>query len=220
MKNQKLSESMKLAHASGKHPGWKHINESQDRLSYPESFIKKVLIENNIFFNYTVVPHLSAGKYFLDFAILELKLDIEVDGCQHYRDIDAIEHDKTRDAFLRENGWTVYRINWKEFYNNTKTEISELLNYIENFDNSLDRYYEITVKEKTESLPRGVTKRLKSDQKWEPYKQIILDSNIDFTKYGWVNEVAKVLSISPQKVNKWMIRYLPDQYEKCFKRNR
>jgi very-short-patch-repair endonuclease len=37
------------------------------------------------------------------------KLDLEIDGRQHtYR----VEHDKERDAFLRENGFLVYRIPW------------------------------------------------------------------------------------------------------------
>ena len=51
------------------------------------------------------------GKYFLDFKIDvgNFKLDLEIDGRQHtYR----VEHDKERDAFLRENGFLVYRIPW------------------------------------------------------------------------------------------------------------
>lgn len=47
----------------------------------------------------------------------------------------------------------------------------------------------------------------------------IQSSNIDFTKFGWVKEIAKILNVKPQKVNKWMRMYMPEFYEKnCFKR--
>lgn len=47
----------------------------------------------------------------------------------------------------------------------------------------------------------------------------IKNSNITFHKFGWVNEVSNILGISPQKVNEYMKRYMPDFYEnKCFKR--
>jgi len=66
----------------------------------------------------------------------------------------------------------------------------------------------------------GLEVRKRTDLKWEPFKIKVLESDIDFSKFGWVTKVSKVLNISPQKVNKWMKRYLPDFYEnKCFKRN-
>lgn len=38
-------------------------------------------------------------------------------------------------------------------------------------------------------------------------------SNIDFSKYGWVGEAAKILEISPQKTRKFIERYDPDLIE-------
>lgn len=49
--------------------------------------------------------------------------------------------------------------------------------------------------------------------------KLIFESKIDFSKLGWVKQVSKILNISPQKVNKWMKKYMFDFYnEKCFKR--
>ena len=45
-------------------------------------------------------------------------------------------------------------------------------------------------------------------EKWEPFKSIVENSNIEFGKFGWVSEVADLLNIKPQKVNGWMKRYL------------
>lgn len=214
-----LSEAMKKVHASGNHPGWKHINEQKDRLSYPERFLKEVLSNNGILSKFTVVPHLSVGRYFLDFAILELKLDIEVDGCQHFRTIEAIQHDKERDSYLSKEGWTVYRISWQEMTDNTKSEINELISFINNFESGLDRYYEVVLKPKQIRLPSGQKVKQEAEARWEPFKEIILNSGIDFSKFGWVNKVSKILNISSSKVCNWMRRYLPDFYEsQCFKR--
>lgn len=69
---------------------------------------------------------MSFGKYFLDFAFLELKLDVEIDGQQHNRTIEAIEHDKIRDEFLKQNGWIVFRIEWMKM----KQDITKFLEFI------------------------------------------------------------------------------------------
>src|SRR5947209_10408334 len=49
---------------------------------------------------------LPIGPYFADFACRQAKLIVEMDGSQHA----GSEHDKKRDRFLEEEGWTVLRI--------------------------------------------------------------------------------------------------------------
>lgn len=47
----------------------------------------------------------------------------------------------------------------------------------------------------------------------------IRDSNIDFSKMGWVKEVSKIVGISENKGSVWMKRNMKDFYEnKCWKR--
>ena len=49
--------------------------------------------------------------------------------------------------------------------------------------------------------------------------KLITESDIDFSKFGWVNHVAKLINITPQKVSAFMKKYMSDFYkEKCFKR--
>ena len=40
-------------------------------------------------------------------------------------------------------------------------------------------------------------------------RQLILQSNIDFSKRGWIVKVSKILKITPQKVRQWMKTNLP-----------
>ena len=57
-------------------------------------------------------------------------------------------------------------------------------------------------------------KRLK-EERWE----IILNCNIDFTKFGWVNELSKLFGIAPNKAGKYVKKNFPDFYKNCFVRN-
>lgn len=52
------------------------------------------------------------GPYFLDFACVEAKLAVELDGGQHAEDA-AQSHDARRDAFIERSGWAVLRF-WND----------------------------------------------------------------------------------------------------------
>lgn len=55
--------------------------------------------------------------------------------------------------------------------------------------------------------------KLEADKaKWESLKP-----SIDFSKRGWVNEVAAILHISPQKVNRWILRVAPTDHANLYK---
>jgi len=129
----KISNSLKRAHEENRHPGWSHINEDVNKRSYPERFFIDVLKNNNIFDKFDIIEKYSFGKYFLDFAFIDLLLDVEIDGSQHYRTEEAINHDINRNEFMLKNGWNVYRINWKDMFNNTQKEIRKFLYYLDNY---------------------------------------------------------------------------------------
>ena len=59
----------------------------------------------------------SIGRYVADFACVEAKLVIELDGEQHGLDA-AQAHDTARTAFMEREGWMVLRFWNPEVYNN------------------------------------------------------------------------------------------------------
>lgn len=224
----RISNALHHKHINGEHPGWSFINNDTNRRSYPEKwFIKNVLEKHSLYSKYTIYEKLSVNKYFLDFAILDLMVDLEIDGQQHFRTENAILHDKIRDDFLIKNGWRVYRIAWMEMKENN-TVIEDFLNWLENSKNY--RKYnvkellnEIQLKEMTNKRIYGnrqaysIVRKEKTKEKYEFFVDFILNSDIDFSKFGWVNKVSKATGV--KKVNKWMKRYLNDFYEdKCFKK--
>ena len=112
--------------ANGTHNGWNARNIS----SYAEQFWIKVLDNNDI--SYIREYHLD--KYFLDFYIVigDRKIDLEIDGHQHKR---QVEHDHIRDVFITSQGIEVYRIEWncinaESGKNKMKAKIDAFLKYI------------------------------------------------------------------------------------------
>jgi hypothetical protein len=52
-------------------------------------------------------------------------------------------------------------------------------------------------------------------------KEIVENCNIDFSKKGWGNELAKLFYLSPSATHTWLKRNMHDFYEKyCFKNER
>lgn len=125
----KISESMKLAHAEGR--AWNiGMSRWNNEPSYPEQFFKKVI--ENEFENTDVIQEYNVGRYSIDFAWPELKKAIEIDGEQHYRFEEVIERDKRKNTVLSDNGWQLLRIRWTDMFHNTQTFIKQAKDFIDN----------------------------------------------------------------------------------------
>ena len=98
--------------------------------SYPEKYFTELFLKENI----KVEKFYQIGLYELDFCIPDLKIDIEIDGEQHFCDKKIIESDIKRTKFLEANGWKVIRIRWSKFqklsYEDKSKFIVELKNEI------------------------------------------------------------------------------------------
>jgi very-short-patch-repair endonuclease len=110
---------------NGTHKGWK--SRKGRALSYPEQFFETVLNNNKIQFEHD----LPVGRWFVDFAMKDKMIALEIDGKQHEypeRKIKDIE----KDTYLQSQGWTVHRIKWKSINNEKgslyiKDEINKFL---------------------------------------------------------------------------------------------
>jgi len=79
--------------------------------SYPEVYWKAILDSNGIQYS----EQFRIGLYSLDFAITANKIDLEIDGDQHYLDEKIVESDKRRTLYLESLGWKVIRIRWSDY---------------------------------------------------------------------------------------------------------
>lgn len=126
---ENISNGMKKAHSEGR--AW-NIGKSRwnNEPSYPEKFFMKVI--ENEFNDKNYQREFNVGIYSIDFAWIDKKIAIEIDGQQHERFEAYKLRDQRKDLYLTENGWFIYRIKWSEFFNNTIETINTLKHIIDN----------------------------------------------------------------------------------------
>ena len=123
-----ISKGMIKAHAEGKAH---NIGESRwnNKHSYPEKWLIKVL-ENEFGMKEHIdyKTELPFGRYALDFAWINKKFCIEIDGEQHERFEKYKLRDNKKDELLKQNNWQEIRIKWKDCFNNPKFYIELIRN--------------------------------------------------------------------------------------------
>ena len=126
---EKISKSMKIAHFEGRAH---NIGESRwnNKPSYPESWFMKA-IENN-FVDKKYVREYPFHTFSLDFAWIDKKKCIEIDGEQHQRFEEYKERDKRKDIAIQANGWKVLRIVWKDMFSEPQKWIAIAKEFIDN----------------------------------------------------------------------------------------
>lgn len=101
--------------------GWQ--NRDKFEMSYPEKIAHRELLKYDIEF----VNEYHFHPYFIDFALPEYKIAIEIDGQQHNLP-ERKASDIKKDKKLIRYGWTVYRISWPD--DNIKDNIKNILTSI------------------------------------------------------------------------------------------
>lgn len=104
------------------------LNHYSKGESYPERYFTDVFINEGI----TLTKKHRIYLYELDFCDIKRKVDIEIDGEQHYSDQRIIDSDIRRTEYLNNHGWTVYRIRWSDFQKKTYYEKAMIIEDIKN----------------------------------------------------------------------------------------
>ena len=71
--------------------------------------------------------------YILDFAIPDLKIDIECDGEQYHKKYNP--RDRKRNGFLKKHGWTILRFKGKEIRSNINRCMLKIKSAMEGLSN-------------------------------------------------------------------------------------
>ena len=118
---EKISISRKkyLDENPGKIP---YLLNHSSKESYPEGLFKKALVDNKIIGWDQEFPF---KRYSLDFAFVDLKIDVEIDGSTHSLEKVKIK-DIERTKKLKEEGWEIIRFSDYEVKNEIKKCIDRL----------------------------------------------------------------------------------------------
>lgn len=195
-----------------------NIDRSQE--PYSEKYFHEWLDKENIEYK----KNFHVERFFLDFAFPDKKLYIEVNGEQHYRKMyngrDYQERDKERADILTNLGWIcLATIRWSEFRALQISERNIALDRLKHaiqistvvdfeFLYTYDSKYRQSVKRdeaiklgKVNSIGRVCNNKI-TDEEMNFRKEVILNSGVDLTKFGWVKKVSKVTSLTRRQIYK------------------
>lgn len=104
------------------------LNHKSKGESYPEKYFREWLEKEGIQFQQEFQFHLFS----FDFLINE-KIDLEIDGDQHFLDQRIAEHDRHRNKTVEEAGYIVKRIAWSRFQSLTVKKRAQFLHDLKTF---------------------------------------------------------------------------------------
>lgn len=89
----------------------------QSNMSYPEKCLFALLNDSGLSDRFLIVREYSVYPYFIDFAFVDEKVAVEIDGSQHLLP-DRVEKDKSKDDLLLSLGWRVIRFTARQVMHN------------------------------------------------------------------------------------------------------
>lgn len=204
-------------------------NRSKAKHSYPEEwFIGFLKNEFGYTENKEYKTEFPFYRFFLDFAWPEKRLCIEIDGNLHRLEAQK-SRDREKDKLLYDDGWQLLRLKWSYILKNKdliKSIVEKFLNM--NGDISIPIWKsKIEVLEekhkiwdengiKRDSIGRYNTRIIREDE-FIKRKNLILASNVNLSKFGWVSKVTERTGLSRRVINE-VINHFPDLKEKVFYR--
>lgn len=199
--------------------------------SLPETKFKEILSRLRINSDITqwYVPENSEKFYEIDFALDKIKIGFEINGNQHYCKNGKLKvYYKNRQEYLEKLGWKIINIHYLKCFHEEElksiilSSISGDCQFSQNNISNILRHKDIIRKRKIKEKQQKKQQQILLRKKEINEKiQLVLNSNIDFSKFGWVDKVATLISILPQKTSSWFKSNMADFYKNnCFKRQR
>ena len=181
----------------------------QSNMSYPEKRFKSILENNGFDKKYLIYREYSMFPYYIDFAFVDEKLAVEIDGSQHLEE-DRKNKDKKKDDTLIENGWRVLRLAATEVLSDSGRIIEVLKSML-----SSDTIYEtvgiLAPPKRKEKVKRGddglsdkqrqanILQRKVERPSKEELSQLLLESSF--------SAIGRTYGVSDNAVRKWCKSY-------------
>lgn len=132
---------------------WERRNSG--KMSEFEEWAYDKILENKLEEKYDIINEFSEYPYFIDFAFVNEKIALELDGYQHFMNKKNRKKDKIRDECLKDKGWIMYHISYLE---NKEDAFNKFLNWLNDpvnpkvFGDKIYKYKEVKKKIKKKKL--------------------------------------------------------------------
>lgn len=162
---------------------------------------------------------ITVGPYFLDGYDKELNIAFEYDEARHHRE-KIRQHDIVKQKFIistigcrffryDEVVDCFYEINDQQAFD--QALLNKKLNKKSNKKSNKKQNKKSNskpVKETREKHYRNMVDASLKEFRWN----LIINSDIDFSKFGWITEIAKLFGISVQKAGSYIRKHFPEFY--------
>ena len=219
---EKETLSIKRKQYLSSHPEehtWKRNNKF---ISKPCEYLKNEFRKNNINFIEEYSPF-TDYNYSIDIAWPNLKIGIEVNGNQHYNNDGQLnEYYQKRHNIFKERGWRLYEIHYTKCY---KLNVNEFINNnnLDTLDEEYVKNYFLRKEEKKNNLNMiKQRKKIEKEKIQQQRKEILIklekESNIDFSKYGWVNLAKQYIenidkTFPTKMLHRSILKYYPEFFK-------
>jgi very-short-patch-repair endonuclease len=236
----KFSESYKQSDESKKNLrekriAWMKANpektawRTRNNPSYPEKLFIQLCTENSLYDAYDIVREYSLGLFYIDFAFVNAKVAIEIDGSQHWLDSDRIDRDIRKEKCIKENGWRLFRIPEFKLKQSYQEITNDLLLFLSASD-ILEKKYDADIIEfevirKARLNAKETKRRLKAKKVDAIVKSRRTDFNEVYPSFGWSSKLGDTWGMSSQAASKYCrkhfdigivhVRITKEQIEEC-----
>ena len=183
---------------------WRKRNEP----SYPEKCFIKFLSEKKYDKKFLIEREKSIYPYYIDFAFIDVKIAVEIDGSQHLLDDERRLKDDLKNQLLLNNGWKILRVSENIVKNDWDTLSQKLNNAIGNTNVYFEKVGVINAPKTREKVKRdelGYSEKQKESFIKQrkilnrPSKEELFN---EIKKYSFC-ALGKKYSVSDNTIRKW-----------------
>jgi len=207
---QKIREKrIKFMKENPEQTAWRTKN-----LSYPEKRFVEKRYDLGLDKKYSIVREYSGCPYFIDFALVNEKVEVEIDGSQHLLP-ERKERDDKKDELLKEDGWFILRVSENEVKTNINSVFDTIISIINNKPKKQSRKIrggKIPKKrKKKERESCGLTKsEIERSIKQRKITRPPYQELIDLIKTNGYSKTGKMFGVSDNSIRKWIKSYEKD----------
>lgn len=179
--------------------------------SYLEQLFQKLLIENELDKKYLIIREYSVFPYYIDFAFIDLKIAVELDGSQHLLPARK-ESDEKKDKLLLDKGWRILRITENEIKHNYNKIYDTLIDFIGNTEKKYSKVGILKLSKKYNKVERdenGLSQKQKESaiKQRKVFERPSKEELFEMIKSNSFESIGKKYNVSSTTIRKWCKSY-------------
>lgn len=198
------------------------LNYSRGQSKACEHF-KDILRKNNISFIEEYAPYWKERGFRLDIAFPNEKIGIEINGTQHYNSNGELNEESVeKQKFFEDRGWKIIQVYYQDSYKERPNCLNDILKLPIRDKNYIQKDFDIRLKKQEELLikkQQHLQKLIEIKNRYiELFEDLINNSGIDFSKFGWSGLAKKYLISKGYNLNNSLYeklkKYCPEFLER------